>query len=370
MGRPKKDPPLIRSDFFSTPSDLSIDELRALSISSNADLPTFLTSIHWNGGAYASFPLVLSPDNQRVISGSCVLLGELFTDKSYNCSLFWNPPNPTKLNLSIPDLGIFNFPDGKLVSDYVPSSSIPHSFTQDHLTLDSDQLANNGVSPFVLRAFLHPITDDFIKIIVLLYPCNEVTLLQLYPLYKDSRFPGLKLCSFDFPLGPPCDASPISRPWGFPILPAIIPGSPFSDLGPYPSGHDLRSALSAILRSAVMPEVKQNLQSFNLRCQELLTKGVDSLKLIQPPVLWPATPSASTQPLGWCFTFFDNFFHWSLLLFLLYFLVSFLFTSALMHFYALLFFYLSIFYFCYIFHNFYFLSTVSFCIFLFISLLF
>ncbi len=304
MGRPKKDPPLIRSDLFSVPSDLSIDELRALSISSNADLPTFLTAVHWNGGAYATFPLTLSPDNQRVLSGSCVLLGELFSDKSFNCNLFWNPPQPTKLILSIPDLSVFNFPDGKLVSNYLPSSAIPHSFSQSASVLSQDQLTNKGVSPFTLRAFLHPISDEFIKIIILLYPCYEDTLLQLYPLYKDPRFPGLKLCSFDFPLGPPCNASPISRPWGFPILPAIIPGSPLSDLGPFPSGTDLRSALSAILHSAALPEVKQNLQSFNLRCQEILAKGVNSLKFCPPPVLWPAAPGPAAQPIGWCFFLF------------------------------------------------------------------
>ena len=145
-------------------------------ISSKADLPTFLTAIHWNGGTYASFSLVLSPDNQQVLSGSCVLLRELFTDKSFNCSLFWNPPKPTKLNLSILDLSVFNFPDGKLVSDYVSSSSLPHSFTQDLVTLSLDQLANNDVSSFVIIAFLHPISDNFIKIIVLLYPSTAFNL--------------------------------------------------------------------------------------------------------------------------------------------------------------------------------------------------
>ena len=61
MGRPKKGPPLIRSDYFTEESDLTVDELRAISISTLADIPTFLTAVNWNGGAYAVITLRLSP---------------------------------------------------------------------------------------------------------------------------------------------------------------------------------------------------------------------------------------------------------------------------------------------------------------------
>ena len=320
MGRPKKGPPLIRSDYFTEESDLTVDELRAISISTLADIPTFLTAVNWNGGAYAVIALRLSPDNQRVLSGTCALVGNLFTGKVINCNLFWQPVIATKLTLSIPSLNIFNFPDGKLVSDYLPSSAFPHEFSHNDAVITEDDYPATGISSFVLRAFVSPSTDAFVKIIILLYPCSEETLLSLYPLYKDPRFPGLKLCSFDFPLGPPCSAGPIRRLWGFPIFPAIIPGSPWSDSGTLPSGAALRHALSSILGSAVAPEVKLNLQTLNLRCQEILSKGALALKLNLPPVIWPSSNPAPA--LGWCCFFFSF-----LLLFFYFFLFSMFFLA-------------------------------------------
>ena len=176
MGRPKKGPPLIRIDHFSDLSDLTVDELRAISITSLTDLPTFLTPVSWNGGAYAVLVLTLSPDNQRVLSGTCALVGNLFTDKIVNCNLFWQPTETTKLTLSLPSLSVFNFPAGNLVSDYLPSSAIPHEFSLANTIIPDAELPANGLSSFVLRAFVSPCTDSFVKIIILLYPCSEATL--------------------------------------------------------------------------------------------------------------------------------------------------------------------------------------------------
>ena len=47
-----------------------------------------------------------------------------------------------------------------------------------------------------------------------------------------------------------------------------------SDSKPLPSGAALQLALSSIICSAVAPEVKLNLQTLNLRCQEILSNGV------------------------------------------------------------------------------------------------
>ena len=170
MGRPKKEPPLIRIDHFSDLSDLTVDELRAISITSLTDLSTFLTPVSWNGGAHAVLVLTLSPDNQRILSGTCALVGNLFTDKIVNCNLFWQPTETTKLTLSLPSLSVFNFPAGNLVSDYLPSSAIPHEFSLANTIIPDAELPANGLSSFVLRAFVSPCTDSFVKIIILLYP--------------------------------------------------------------------------------------------------------------------------------------------------------------------------------------------------------
>ena len=296
----KRKAPVIRSDDFSNPSDLSISELRAISIDAISDLPFLLQQVNWNKGAYSVFCLVLSPDNQRVLNGSVNLIGSLFKNKSYNAALFWPTSSPTNLTLSLKDLSIFQFPNGSLTSNYVPCSAFQHSFLQNGAPVAAADLTNLGITPFCLRAHLYPTTDTFMKMIISLTPSDEARLQSVYTFHDDPRFPAIKLGSFEFPMGPPCSSPILNRQWGFPIVPIIRPASNWLDSSALPSGADLRNALAAILSSAILPETKQNFATYDQRCEVLLAHGHSSLKSASPPILWPAPiapPTAASQ--GW-----------------------------------------------------------------------
>ena len=301
MGRHRKTP-LIRSGGFSNPTDLSLIELRAISISSTNDIPNFLRVVNWNRGAYGVISLNLSPDNLRVSSGSFNLVGSLFASKIFNAANFWPTLTPISLSINLPDLSLFKFPDGKLVSSYLSSSLISHSFTQNGAVLSPDSYPNHGISAFCLRAFVYPSTDAFVKIILTLIPSEEARLLEQFPFHDDPRFPGIKLCSYELPLGPPHSAPPINRLWGSPIFPVIIPGSPWlEDSTPIP-GSALRHALDSILTTAVLPDAKQSFTTYGQRCDTLLTLGHSNLKSNLPPIAWPTAeplPLSSATTQGW-----------------------------------------------------------------------
>ena len=177
------------------------------------------------------------------------------------CNLFWQPIVAPKLTLSIPSLRIFNFQDGKLVSDYLDSSALLHEFSHNNAVTLEDDYPATGILSFILRAFLSPCTDTFDKIIVSL------------PFLQGPKVPWTYIMQFWFLSWTPLLGWP-NKALGVPGFSSNSTWVTLSDSKPLPSGAALQLALSSILSSAVVPEVKLSLQTLNLRCQEILSNGV------------------------------------------------------------------------------------------------
>ena len=250
---------------FSNPDDLSLDEFVTLSVNSTSDFATTLFSgINWNGGILGCVSISLSADNNRVSSASFHLLGKLWSDKAFNAGSYWNTDAPTQLICSIPDLTIFHFPPGSLCSEYVSSSDLTFSFTQNGAVVPTTSFSQVGLTDFCIRAFCYPSSDAYAKLTILLFPCS-INQLAVNPLYLDPYFPGIKLYDSEFQLSPSSLLSPLARNWGFPLAPAVFPGSDWEDAPGVPSGLRVRIALSHLLRTGIKPDVKANLQTYSQR---------------------------------------------------------------------------------------------------------
>jgi len=293
---------LIRSSAFADPSDLSPEDLFSLSVESTDDFArVLLPDVNWNGGAVGCLSASLSVDNERVENTTFHLLGELWADKIFNVSSFWPTTTVTSLTLSLGNLTVFSFPEGSLVSNYVCSSELNFSFTQGTTTISEDDFEAANISEFCLRAYAHPNTDSFAKIVIMIFPCSLASL-AAYPTYQYTRFPGIRLTDVEIPLAPIPTLSPIQRSWGFPLVCAIFPGADWSEAPGLPLGYRLRFALSELLRSACLPEAKANYAGFLLRLQEIGNSGVALLTSKLPPLLWPPIaelPTVAQPTQGW-----------------------------------------------------------------------
>jgi len=287
---------------FSDPADLSLRVLRQLTIDSVKDFDTtLLSAVNWNRKALGCLSVSLSADNLRVEGASFHLLGSLWDNKSFHAASFWTTVNPTQLIISLPDLSLFKFPPGSLCSDYLASEDIEFYFTQNGQLVPPNLYLSTGLSAFCLRLFVYPTSDSYAKVSILIYPF-PLTNLASYPLYLDPNFPGLKLADYEFPLAPPSLLSPINDTWGFPLAPAIFRGSNWSDDSEVPSGVRLRIALSQLLRSATLPEVKANISGLKQRYALLLEKGPSAFKPKYPSLIWPpatTVPPTDLPPQGW-----------------------------------------------------------------------
>jgi len=297
MSRRKKETNIKSSTGFSNPTDLSLEELESISITSLESIKdSLLSNLNWNQGAIGLVCLTLSADNQNVASGNLVLLGILFNTKTINANHFWICNSPTSLTISIPDLSVFSFPDGTMVSNYVPSSAFSFHFSRNNSIIQPSDLSSAELSDFCLRAFVYPTSDSYARILILLYPASEDSLAS-FPLYSDHRFPGIKLCDYEFPLAPAGPVSPLRRFWGFPLVPAIFPFTEWTPDSLLPTGLCLRSAMSSILRSAVLPD-SSSLTGYKKKLADLGTSGSFSCRSKLPALLWPqlSSPDAPDLP--------------------------------------------------------------------------
>ena len=301
---------VISSAAFYNPDDLSAEDFVALSVNSTADFPTvLLNDINWNGGIIGCLSITLSPDNLRVASASFHLLGSLWTDKSFSTANYWTTSAPTQLVLTIEDLTIFKFPPGSLCSAYVSSLDLDFRFTQGNSNVPTALMSQAGLSEFCLRAFCYPTSDSFAKLVVLLFPLSETQLAE-NPLYLDPYFPGIRLFDSEFSLSPPSSQSPIAAPWGFPLAPVVFPGASWDDAPGFPSGLRVRVALSKLLRTAIKPDVKANLLTFQQRVDDLLERGPGALQVRFPLLLWPeasTVPPTDLPSQGWVSYLFISF---------------------------------------------------------------
>lgn len=291
--RRKPLPTISSSTGFEASSDLSAEDFKSLTISCKSQIPQLLLGrSNWNGGAIGVVYLNLSPDNNRVGAAGICLFGSLLQDKQINVSSYWSAATATSLTINIPNLSVFSFPENTLVSDYVSSSNIGFQFKNGDQPLATDQLQDAGVSEFCLRAYVYPTSASYARVQMVLFPSSELDL-AVNPLYLDERFPGMQLSTFEFPFGPTPSLSPLQRSWGFPFVPAIIPGSTWEDSPTGPSGCSLRLALTALLRSARVPKVKVKLSRYLASLQELQLDPTKITDCRLPGIRWPSISSPS-----------------------------------------------------------------------------
>jgi len=66
--------------------------------------------------------------------------------------------------------------------NYVCSTELNYSFSQSSNTIPEDDYEAANIYEFYRRAYAHPTTDSFAKIIIMISPCSLTTLAS-YPAY-------------------------------------------------------------------------------------------------------------------------------------------------------------------------------------------
>jgi len=206
--------------------------------------------------------LALSSDNEKIRGGQFITRGVTkFKELKFSANFIWenSPPNVI-LSVNIPTLNVFSFEEGGLVSDFVPSANIVHSFHKTgcgSLVL-AEERNELGIGDFSARMICQvSSTSDgrkgvIIKFAILLFPAAAEELADI-PEAKHAGWPGILAYEGTFPLVPKPTV-----PWQCPIVPFLLPGVPFAELDTAPPSGRIRFAVSAVMRKTAQPEALEN----------------------------------------------------------------------------------------------------------------
>ena len=249
----------------------------------------------WENLAAGFLGFSLLGDNKRISTGNLYLCGSIFPTNKTCCSftakrLWPDIEDNIKLNFGFENLALFQLREN-LVSDYIDGSNFTHSVvstTQDAVKLLSPaEAAEAGLGNFCVRAFVHPISESYLKLVVLIFPQSKDDLLDLFPLAINKGFPGMSLLDKDIPIIPG-----VSDPWRLPFLPFLVKGSPSTPLAV--EGQDLREKVAALLQSGTKPAGSKTLDSLGRKWEKIDKSGESALPDCIPSITWP-TPVDSPQ---------------------------------------------------------------------------
>lgn len=304
MGKKKSKAPSISGEGFKGTAEISLADLKKITVEAfNKDALKHLAP-SWSGEVAGMVGLTLGNDNRRILDSRFILLGVLCTDKRVNAAKFWDnmdapsssqsSPESLSLSFSIPDCGIFKFPNGGLVSEYLDGDAIPHKFLRGDVQVPDGELPDSYLG-FAVRAYIIPTRETYAKINLMLFPLPKDMLNSNHPLCENPCFPGISLFSGEFPLLPRSADNPLKKNWGCPLTPAVIPGASTEESNNVPRTPLLRAAVALLLRKTHKPESKSGHQNLMARWTEIFEQGESKLKEHPLEQIWPLLASRSVD---------------------------------------------------------------------------
>ena len=257
----------------------------------------------WDGSGIGLVGLITSLDNKRVDGGRFFTRGRITDgDRRFNCTEIWPQAHiNTTITILIKTCNNFTFESGSLHSDFLESSQV--NFTCHELRSGQQPthiLPINfhkwRIGDFCLRMICHLSRNSsskkgvILRYTIILYP-GGIDDLTRRPEEQGPSWPGIKVATGEMPLGP----SPKFR-WKCPILPFIIPSTPFIQLAIAPTGDRLRRAIGNILASAGAPETTKNI-TLLMEKWNAMRDNPETNTTKPPSVVWP-TPSVEPENPG------------------------------------------------------------------------
>ena len=252
----------------------------------------------WTGDPVVIPGMTLSNDNSKASNLNVFVQGDLLDGKAKAvlASRFW-PMQDNNVYLSLPTLpgDIFKF-SGSLTSDLLDSSRIEHAFTRAGNPLPPEEATDLGAGNFCLKLHLRPTQATWVAFSVSLFPSSQADLLEHHPLATNGAFPGICISAGELKLQPRSAEKFVEKATGCPVLPALRLG------GTAPISltiKEVKAALAALFRKALLPENKQNHSTLLPRWSAIQECGVSKLLDGTPELMWPLpTEVAATVNLG------------------------------------------------------------------------
>ena len=255
--------PVLDKVLFTGQDEAEVDDLTKAEVTNfRASVKAALGKFGWKGQAAGCVGLGLSVDNRRVEAGRFIAVGALDDEdgKVEARKLWQKADNNVILTLQCKQADTFTFSDGTLCSDFVGERNIMHCFhvvkegrtPTPVMEADKERL---GIGEFTVRMVCSLAKRSsakngvIISYTIMAYPGSKEGILEMSEHAQTAAWPGIKVKEGEFPLMPVA-----SENWQCPIVPMILPGTPF-ETHPYtPGAEELRRAVATVMRRTALPE--------------------------------------------------------------------------------------------------------------------
>jgi hypothetical protein len=255
--------PVLDKALFTGQEEAEVEDLKNAEVTNfGVSVKTALGRFGWKGQATGCVGLGLSTDNRRIETGRFITVGYLDEeDGKIEARKLWQKADSNVVvTMQFKQAEIFTFSDGTLCSDFVAGGNITHCL---HVVKEGRAPApvlegereKLGVGDFTVRMVCTIAKKSsarngiVISYTIMAYPGTKEDLLQTSEHAQTAAWPGIKVKEGDFPMLPTATEN-----WQCPIVPVILPGTPF-DCHPYtPGAEDLRRAIAAVMGRTSQPE--------------------------------------------------------------------------------------------------------------------
>ena len=252
-----------------------------------------LDDLGWDGEAVVGITIITSPDNRRVINSGLFMTGELMRNqKEVRANrIFGEADKEIRILYQIEDASIFTFrngsPIGEMVNDDKISWSAVKKSSRGTTEIErADLEANKITGGFCIRPYVVPISATKAKLTLVVFPGQQEDLLAQHAHALNASFPGLELLQLDINLFPQMNEE-TGKSWGCPLIPLFHMGGSLEDYPNIPSTTDIKAAISATLRAALMPCTKRDIRSLAAAWTAIQEGGPTKLREKKPELLWP-----------------------------------------------------------------------------------
>jgi hypothetical protein len=255
--------PVLDRALFTGQDEAEVEDLKNAEVANwGAGVKTALGKFGWKGQAAACVGLGLSVDNRRVETARFIVTGRLDEeDGKLEAKKLWQKAdNSVMVTLQFRQADIFTFSDGTLCSDFVAASNITHCL---HVVKEGRaptpvmeaEKGKLGVGEFTVRMVCSLSKRSsakngvIISYTIMAYPGTKEELLEFSEHAQTAAWPGIKVKEGELPLMPAA-----AENWQCPIVPMLLPGTPF-ECHPYtPGAEELRRAIAAVMGKTSQPE--------------------------------------------------------------------------------------------------------------------
>ncbi len=255
--------PVLDKALFTGQDEAEVEDLkRAEVVNWGVSVKTALGKFGWKGQAAACVGIGLSVDNRRAETGRFITVGRLDEeDGRLEAKKLWQKADSSLVvTLQLRQADIFTFSDGTLCSDFVAASSITHCLHMVKegraptpvMEADKEKL---GAGEFTIRMVCSLSKKSSVKngvvvnYTIMAYPGTKEEILQFSEHAQTAAWPGIKVKEGELPLMPEATEN-----WQCPIVPMILPGTPFESHPYIPGAEELRRAVAAVMGKTTQPE--------------------------------------------------------------------------------------------------------------------